>query len=134
MSNYNKINYTDVVNQVRQNGWEIESQTPYSTIISKKRGAPGALAIPLALIPVIGVLLALAWIAVRGTITVTIERKLTLARVHTPTSVIDVNTREDLDLFFSDHRYAGSVGYYAVILTGGVMIFVVALLFQFAIA
>ncbi|MEM6283943.1 MAG: hypothetical protein AAF787_17260 [Chloroflexota bacterium] len=130
MATYGNITYTDVVNSVQENGWDIEKQTPDATIITKRKGAPGIFAIPLALIPVLGVVLAAAWIAARGTVTVTIERKRTQARVHTPTNEYDINTPEDLDIFFDTHNYRGSVSYYAVILTGGLVLFIGFILFQ----
>jgi hypothetical protein len=132
MTAYGNITYTDVVNSVQQNGWSIESQTTDATIITKRKGAPGIIAIPLALIPVLGVIIASAWIAARGTITVTVERKRTQARVHTPSNEYDINTPEDLDMFFETHNYRGSVSYYPVVLAGGVVLFIGFILFQLA--
>ena len=131
MTGFGHITYTEVVNQVRQHGWQIESQTPDATRITKKRGAPGVIAVPLALIPLVGLILATTWIAVRGSVNVTIERKRITARVHTPSNQFDINDQDDLDLFFNDYSYRGSVGYAPVIFAGGAVIFVMVLLFQF---
>ena len=131
MSSYGRISYTDFINQVRDNGWAIESQTPDSTVITKKRGAPGIIVIPLALIPLVGMIIGLAWIAMRGTATVTIERKLTQARVLTTRNEYDINNREDMEFFFNDHAYRGSVSYYPVAITGAIVLVVGFLLLQF---
>ncbi len=133
MPGFGHITYTEVVNQVRDHGWEIESQTPDATIITKQRGAPGFIAIPLALVPLVGLLLATAWIALRGSINVTIERKRITARVHTPTNEFDIEDQDDLDMFFHDYSYRGSVGYTPVIFAGGAAIFLVIILFQFTV-
>ena len=123
MGSYRKISYTDVVNQVRENGWSIESQTPDATIITRQKGAPRIPAIVISFIPLIGVVIAVAWIAIRGSITVTIERKLTSARVLTPRNEYDINTRDDMELFFNDYSYANGIGYYTVLLIGGAVLF-----------
>lgn len=130
MSSYGKISYTDFINQVRANGWTIETQTPDSTVITKKRGAPGMVVIPLALIPVLGMIIGLAWIAIRGTATVTVERKLTQARVLTPTNEFDINNRDDMEFFFNDYAFRGSVSYYPVAITGGIVLIVGIVLLQ----
>jgi len=120
-----------VVNQVREEGWDIETQTPDATVITKQKGAPRVPAIALSLVPIIGMLLALAWIAVRGTVTVTIERKLTSARVLTPRNEFDINSRDDMEMFFNDYSYTNGVGYYTVLLVGGAVLFGGFLLFQY---
>lgn len=126
---YGSITYTDVINQVQANGWTIVKQSADSTTIEKQRLAPALLVIPLALIPVLGVILGLVIIAVRGKITITIERKLTTARVNTPTNAYDINKREDLDMFFSDYAYGG-VGYTPVLVVGGVVSFLTVMFLQ----
>ncbi len=131
MSSYGNITYTDFVNQVRENGWTIESQSPDSTVITKQKGAPAAVVIPLALIPLIGMFIGMAWISTRGSAVVTIERKLTRARVLTPTNEFDVNNQEDMEMFFNDYAYRGSVGYTPVAITGGVILLVGFVLVQF---
>lgn len=124
MSSYGSITYTDVLNQVQNQGWKIVSQTPDSTVIEKPVGIPGVIGIPLAIIPFVGFLLALAWIALRGKAVVTIERKLTQARLLTPRNEFDVNHREDLELFFNDYNYSRNVGYFPITVIGLVILFV----------
>ena len=131
MGSYRKISYTDMLNQVREQGWDIESQTTDATIITRQKGAPRIPAILLSLIPLIGMLIALAWIAIRGSVTVTIERKLTSARVLTPRNEYDINSRDDMELFFSDYDYGNGIGYYTVLMIGGGVLFGGFLLFQF---
>lgn len=129
-----QITYTDVINQVAEHGWTIESQTPNTTVITKPVGAPGLVVIPLAVIPVIGMLLGIAWIAARGKATVTIERHLTQARVLSPRREFDINDREDMEMFLNDYNYGGNVGYYPVVAVGGVVLFIVIVGAQFLIA
>lgn len=131
MQSYGSITYTDVINQVTQHGWNIESQTPNSTVITKAVGAPALVVIPLAIIPVLGMLVGIAWIAARGKTTVTIERRLTQARVLTPRNEFDINGREDMELFLNDHNYKGNVGYYPVAAVGGVVLFLLFVGIQF---
>lgn len=123
---YGNITYIDVVNQVQANGWTIVSQSTDATVIEKPRLAPALLVLPLAIIPVLGVIAGLAIIALRGKVTVTIERKLTTARVNTPSNAYDITKREDLDLFFSDFAFQG-VGYTPVIIVGGLVTFLVVM-------
>ena len=127
-----QITYTDVVNQVRDHGWEIVSQTPDATQIEKQVGAPRIPAIVLSLIPVIGALIAVIWIYIRGQAKVTIERKLTTARIITTSNSYDINGREDLELFITTHNYTGNIGYYPVVIIGVVVVFALTLLTQFA--
>jgi hypothetical protein len=127
-----QITYTDVVNQVRDHGWTIVSQTPDSTQIEKQVGAPRIPAIVLALIPIVGMIIAVAWIYFRGQSKVTIERKLTTAHIITGSNSYDVSGREQLEMFFTTHNYSGNIGYYPVVIIGVVIIFIGALLVQFA--
>ncbi|MEO0564663.1 MAG: hypothetical protein AAF125_21340 [Chloroflexota bacterium] len=129
---YGKINYVDVVNQVTQNGWTIVAQTPDDTRIETQVGIPRVPGILLSLVPVIGALLAALWIYTRGTMSVTIERKLTTARVVTPTNAYDINRREDLETFFTSFDYRGNIGYYPVVITGIVVVFIIGVLIQVA--
>lgn len=128
---YDGINYIDVVNQVQQNGWQIASQTDKATVIEKRVGVPGIIVIPLALIPLIGMMIGLAWIAAAGKAIVTIERKLNRARILTPRNEFDVNSREDLDVFFNDYNFRGHIGYYPVAMVGIVVLFIGGILIQF---
>lgn len=128
---FDGVNYTDVINQVRQNGWHIVSQSPNSTVIEKAVGAPGIIVIPLAIIPVIGMIIGIIWIAMSGKAVVTIERKLTKARIFTARNEFDINRRDDLDLFFNDYNFRGHVSYYPVVLVGIVVAFVGGILMQY---
>lgn len=127
---YGNITYTDVVNQVQKNGWQIIRQSPDETVIEKRVGAPRVAAIALALVPIVGMMAASGWIAARGKITVRIERQLMSARIHTPRNAFDVTSRDALDMFFSDYGYHNSVGYYPVLLVGGIISFGALVLLQ----
>jgi len=127
---HGKITYVDVVNQVAERGWNIVSQTPNSTEIETQVGVPRIPALLLALIPVLGAALGALWVYQRGSMNVTIERKLTSARVVTPSNAFDINSREDLETFFTLHNYAGNIGYYPLIITGVIVAFIVGLLVQ----
>lgn len=127
---YGKVNYVDVVNRVSAEGWTIVSQTPDATEIQKTVGAPRIPALLLSLVPVLGMALAALWIYSRGATAVTIERKLTAARVVTPKNSFDINRSEDLDMFLDNHNYRGNIGYYPVMATGLVVLFLVGIVFQ----
>jgi hypothetical protein len=128
---YGSITYTDIINQIQDHGWKIKSQSQDATVIEKPVGAPGMVVIPLALVPVIGVILGVLWIALRGNAVVTIQRKLTKARVIAPGSEYDINTREELDMFLGNYNFKGHVSYYPVIFVGIAAVFVGGFLLQF---
>jgi hypothetical protein len=127
---YGKITYTDVLNLIAEEGWDITGQTPDATTIEKRVGAPRFLVLPLAVIPLIGLVLGLVWVALNGRKVVTVERRLTSARITMPGNEFDVNTREDLEMFFNDHNYRGNVGYSTVTTVGLVATFVLTVWFQ----
>jgi hypothetical protein len=127
---HGNLNYSDVVNQVREQGWTIVSQTPDATHIEQQVGAPRIPAIALALVPVVGMLLALLWIYTRGTIQVSIERHRNTARIVTKTNTYDINRNNDLETFFSLHSYDGNIGYYPILITGIIVTFILFVVFQ----
>jgi hypothetical protein len=127
---YGKVTYVDVVNRVSAEGWTIVAQTPDATEAEKTVGVPRVPAILLALIPLLGMILVSAWIYMRGSAQVTVERKLTSARIITPNHTYDINKGEDLDMFLDMHNYRGNIGYYPVVITGIVILFMVGIFIQ----
>ncbi|MFZ4814819.1 MAG: hypothetical protein ACOYL5_09800 [Phototrophicaceae bacterium] len=128
---YGSVSYTDVIVQMTQSGWKIVTQTPDATTVEKQRGAPGMIAIPLAVIPVVGFVLAMVWIGLAGKYVVDIERKRNNARLVTKRETIEINHRDDLDLFLRDHDTKRNVSYATVTTVGLVATFVLFALVTF---
>lgn len=133
-SNYGTILYTDVLNRLKGTGWKIVNQSTDGITIEKNVGAPGWAVIPLALLPLLGVMLGALWVYLAGKATVKIERHLTKARIVTPKVSFDVNRDEDFEDFLTQYRFRGHVHYMPILVVGGVSTFLLMLLISFSAA
>lgn len=126
MQGYGRIQYADAVEQFRNAGWELVSQTTDETVFRKRRGVNGILAgVLMIFLPIVGLFIVMGWIAASGFAEVVVERDRVQGRIIGRTIAAQASSHEEMDFLLEQTRYARNMGYNTAVLVGVISSFLI---------